>query len=567
VKPLYELTLLDDQTMGLSCPYEDHWTLKGVQGVRFNPRTKTWTAPLRIDTYDALVVRFPAMVVSEEVKARIEDLKRLAGMIQAEKDKGWKGAKPIEPMPVMVKPFDHQIQAYNIGLQIPNIALLMEQGCGKTLTAIAIATRRFERGEIKRVLVVAPASVVPVWPKEFRDYAKVAKEVRTLSGSTAQRIKALEAPHVLRWEALKVAVINYEGAWRMEGNLAEWVEAEPTLVICDESQRIKTPTAKQSKAMHRIGQAARYRMILTGTPVTQSPMDFFSQYKFLDPSIFGSSFYAFRSRYAKMGGYGNYQVVGYRNLPDLVNKAHSIAYRVTKADALDLPEFMDQTLYCALEPEARRAYEALRQESVADLEGEARITAPNVLTRLLRLSQLTGGYLGDDEKELHKISGAKLELLAETLDDLLTAGHNVVIFARFLPEIAAIAKMVETNHPGAGLECITGEVPIAERGAAVDRFQAGESRVFIAQLATAGLGITLTAADVAIFYSLDFSFANYDQCRARIHRIGQHNPCTYIHLVADRTVDEKVLAALSKKRDVADDVVDNWRTYLKREDD
>lgn len=302
-------------------------------------------------------------------------------------------------------------------------------------------------------------------------------------------------------------------------------------------------------------------MALTGTPVTQGPLDVFGIYRVIDPSIFGPSYYAFRNKYAVMGGYGNHQVVSYRNLDDLIRKVHSVAYRVTKDECLDLPPTVDQRLYCELEPEARRVYRAVARQSLAEL-GSGRVTAVNVLAKLLRLSQITGGFVGDESGEVREVSRAKLGLLAETLDDLLSAGKKVVVFARFLPEIAAIRRMLD----GRGVEYgyIAGEVPMEQRGEEVRKFQQGpECRVFVAQIQTAGLGITLTAADTMVFYSLSYSYADYDQCRARIHRPGQDKRCTYIHLLVRDTVDEKVLSVLAKKGDMAREVTDAWRDYFK----
>jgi len=481
----------------------------------------------------------------------------LAMEATAPMDASWEDAGPVEPLPLKTTPFKHQVAAYNMAVTNSNSALLMEQGCGKTAVAIAAAGRRFQKGEISRVLVVAPASVVPVWPKEFDLHADFSHEVKALEGSTAKRAGLLQA-----WQPnpkhLQVAVVNYEATWRMEEALIAW---RPDMIICDESQRIKTPGARQSKTMARLGTIARYRMILTGTPVSQGPLDFYSQYRFLDRNIFGTSFWAFRNRYALMGGYENRQVIGYQNLDDLVKKAHSVAFRCRKEDCLDLPEQVDQVMYCELEKDARRVYDQLVRASVAELSEENIVMAPNVLSRLLRLSQMTGGYLRVDEKTT-LVSKAKMGLLEETLDDLLEAGKKVVVFARFIPEIEAITKMLEKKKVAHGL--IYGATPMDARGEMVESFQTDPAvKVFVAQVQTAGLGITLHAADTAIFYSLDYSFANYDQCRARIHRIGQKNNCTYIHLVARMTVDEKVLSALAEKKSLADQVVDNWRELLR----
>lgn len=534
-----------------SYKYKD--ALKQI-GCRWSPEEKAWWIAATPENFRKLTLAVPGLRVDKEVTRRMTEM----AIAEAEQqDTDWSSVKPLEPMPLKTVPFQHQVAAFNMAITRPCFAALMEQGCGKTAVAIAVAGYRFKRGEVNRVLVVAPASVVPVWPVEFNLHADFPHDVRPLEGSTQKRSEVLK-----KWApdpaVLQAAVINYEATWRMDEALAAW---RPDMIICDESQRIKTPGARQSKAMARLGTIARYRMILTGTPVSQGPLDFYSQYRFLDRNIFGTSYYAFRARYALMGGYGNRQVIGYQNLDDLVQKAHSVAFRCRKEDCLDLPEQVDQVMYCELEKDARRIYDQLVKESVAELSDEEVVIAPNVLSRLLRLSQMTGGYLRVDEQTT-LVSKAKMGLLEETLDDLIEAGKKVVVFARFIPEIEAIVKMLEKKKVAHGL--IYGATPMDARGEMVESFQTDPAvKVFVAQIQTAGLGITLHAADTAIFYSLDYSYANYDQCRARIHRIGQKNNCTYIHLVARNTVDEKVLSALAQKRDLADQVVDNWRELLK----
>ena len=552
--PAYNLpsvALAGDRLQVYNC-YRFKDALKQI-GCRWNPEGKAWSLMATPENFRKLTQAVPGLKVDKSIVAKMTE----AALAEAEQQSTtWDNAQPIEPMPLKTVPFKHQVAAYNLALSKPSSGLLMEQGCGKTMTAIAVAGRRFQRGEITRVLVVAPASVVPVWPKEFAIHAAFPHEVKCLEGSTVKRAEILRA-----WrpdpDHLQVAVINYEATWRMEEALIAW---RPDMIICDESQRIKTPGARQSKAMARLGTIARYRMILTGTPVSQGPLDFYSQYRFLDRNIFGTSYYAFRARYALMGGYENRQVIGYQNLDDLVQKAHTVAFRCRKEDCLDLPEQVDQVMYCELEKDARRVYDQLVRESVAELSEENIVMAPNVLSRLLRLSQMTGGYLRVDEQTT-LVSKAKMGLLEETLDDLIEAGKKVVVFARFVPEIEAIVKTLEKKKVAHGL--IYGATPMDARGEMVESFQTDPAvKVFVAQVQTAGLGITLHAADTAIFYSLDYSFANYDQCRARIHRIGQKNNCTYIHLVAKDTVDAKVLTALGEKKSLADQVVDRWRELL-----
>lgn len=543
----------------LYCRYEDRDAAKQIQGYSWNAKQKCWEYPL--GHFEEVRETFPFAQVEEGLQQEVTNIKDLEKQVTKAKLAGWADATPIEPMPLKTKPFKHQILGYNIGLSIPSSSQLMEQGCGKSLTALAVAGRRWQRGEVKRLMIFAPASVVPVWGDlergEFAVHADYPYEVKALEGPVQKRIKTLQD-----WKpnprVLQVAVTNYEASWRMDKAILAW---GPDMIICDESQRIKTPGAQQSKALHRLGQRAKYRMILTGTPVSNNPLEFFSQYKFLEPSIFGNSFTAFRNRYAVMGGFEGRQVIGYRNIQELMRKAHSIAFRVTKDEALDLPEYTDQTLYCDLEPATKSIYNKLAKESVAELASGEQVTAANVLSRLLRLAQLSGGYMNTEDGRTEQVSKSKMALMSDTLDDLFSADKKVVIFARFIPEIKAIRKLLDDK--GMEYAWITGEVPMEARGEEVKRFQTDPNcRAFVAQIQTAGLGITLTAGDTAIFYSLDFSYANYEQCRARIHRLGQKNACTYLHLVARGTVDEKVLGALREKRNMADKVVDNWRVLF-----
>lgn len=401
------------------------------------------------------------------------------------------------------------------------------------------------------MLIVAPLSILSVWEAEFAQFAAFDYALAVLTGDSAKKTDTLRH---MNGAALQVAVVNYESAWRMEQELAAW---GPDLIVCDEGHKIKTHNISASKAMHRLGAKAGYRLLLTGTLITNKAIDVFSPYKFLNPTIFGTSFYAFRSRYFDMVGYGNHTPVLKRSMEaELSARLHSIAYRAAKADCLDLPETTDVVRQVELEPAARKIYRSLVKESFAEL-ASGEVTAPNVLTRLLRLSQLTGGFLGSDENAaVQQISSTKLSAMEDILESAVAEGQKLVIIARFLPEIRAICK--ELDGRGLRYACITGEVQ--DRAAQVAQFQNDpDVPVFVGQIATAGLGLTLTAASTMVFYSLDYSMSNYEQAKARIHRVGQRNPCTYIHLIAKGTVDEKVLTALRNKADLAKALVDDCR--------
>ena len=361
-------------------------------------------------------------------------------------------------------------------------------------------------------------------------------------------------------------MINYESTWR-DGIFDALDEYDADLIIADESQRIKTHDAEQSKALHRLGDKARYKMILSGTPVQNEAIDIFSQYRFLDPSIFGLNFYAFRNRYCEMGGFNRKQIVNYRDLDQLIKKEHSIAYRVTKEEALDLPEQTFENRIVPMAKKERDLYDKLRRDSYAELSDGGKITATTVLTKLLRLQQFTGGFLVEDDADKPRlVSRGKLDALADILQDYVVEGKKkLVVFARFLPEIHEIEALCEKTLGKAGMRAVAiyGDIKKEERGGIVQQFQTDpKTVVFIGQIDTAGTGITLTAADTCVFYSVNFNFATYSQSLSRIHRIGQHHPCTYIHLVAEKTVDETILASLAKKEDLAKTVVDTWRDYF-----
>lgn len=400
------------------------------------------------------------------------------------------------------------------------------------------------------MLVIAPLSILGVWQEEFGKFAAFPYTLSILEGSSAKKallIKMATGPN------LQILCVNYESAWRLEKELAAW---GPELIVADEGHKIKTHNTRASKALHRLGAKAHYRLLLTGTVITNKALDVFSQYKFVDATVFGNSFYAFRNRYFDMVGYGNYTPVLKRHMePELMERLHQIAFRATKEDCLDLPDRADIHRWVELEPDALRLYRELVRDSYAEL-ANSQVIATNVLTRLLRLSQLTGGFLGNDSGMVEQVSRAKLDVLMDIVDSSTAESKKLVIMCRFIPEIEAIAALLDQR--GIGYACIRGGLP--NREGEVQRFQNDpDCMVFVGQIATAGLGLTLTAASTMVMYSLDYSMSNYEQAKARIHRVSQTNRCTYIHLLAKGTVDEKILKALHEKADLARMLVDDYR--------
>lgn len=464
-------------------------------------------------------------------------------------------------MPIRVNAFAHQKNAFAFTLdqfqaltgrepKSRGVALLMEMGCGKSLVALAVAGCMYQLGYISRVLIVAPLSVLPVWEDEFDKFAAFPYSMAALKGTTEKKKRQIEE---LPARGVQIVVVNYESAWRLEDSLLKY---DADLVICDEGHKLKEGRSRQSKGMHAIGDKARYRLLLTGTLISNRELDVWSQYRFLNQDIFGRSFYAFRNRYFYMSGYGLHTPVFRQSmLSDFLNRMHSIAFRTTKAECLDLPDFTDEIRTVELEPEAQKLYRQIERESYAELQ-KGEVTATNVLTRLLRLVQISGGHITDDDGTIRTVSRAKLAALEDIIDTAQAEGQKLVIMARFTAELDEIEALLEQK--GIGYAAVRGGVK--DRGDQVSRFQTDpDCTVFVGQIQAAGMGLTLTAASTMVFFSIDYSYATHDQCRARIHRAGQKNFCTYIYLCAKGTADRRVIQALRDKQDLARALVDDYR--------
>jgi SNF2 family DNA or RNA helicase len=586
-----------DENIVITCAYELKDYIKGIPTAKWDAKSKSWVLKNRqdvisvlMDTLRRLDSKFTVDIDDDAKKliashgdallGLMEQIKR-ADMIRS----GTLGTGSTIPFPLIkTKPFEHQIVAIDLAMTLDASAMFMEMGTGKTLVAIACIGYRYRRKEINRVLIVAPLSVTSVWKDEFKKHADFEY---TLSMATGPNVaaKMLCFDPSIPVEGVDVVVINYDSTverrpWPRRISILDAILAwKPDMVICDESQRIKNKDSKRSEALHKIGDSVKYKMILSGTPVTNSPLDVWSQYRFLNPLIFGDSFYAFRGKYATMHKQTAYStgrtftvIDGYKHLDDLTNKAHSIAYRVTKEEALDLPEFVDETLYCNLSAPTREHYKTMEKEArlaieAAEADGDKALAlwhadAPSILVKLLRLAQITGGFLpmkGDDTgTKTIKISHEKMDVLRDFMEDY-PKGKKLVIFARFLSEIDAIKEMLEKM----GITVATLMGATTDRGLVVDNFQNGtDPQVLVAQIATGGIGITLTAADTVVFYSVGYSYEDYQQARARVHRIGQKNNVTYVNIVARRTVDEGIIEALQEKKNVADVVVDRIKARI-----
>lgn len=424
-------------------------------------------------------------------------------------------------------------------------------GCGKTRCALEL----LDRWKIKFAMVVCPKAVVDVWPDQAEDYFPGVWSVHPINGKTPSRKmeQVREAINFARVGEKVMIVINYESAWREPVGKA-LTGAGIQCIILDEMHRIKSPGGKTSRFFSQIGKTTRRRLGLTGTPLPHSPLDIYAQYRFLDPKIFGFSFVGFRGQYAIMRPIGNTNaqtVQRFINLEQLHEKMYSIAYRVRSEDVLDLPPTIDDVRFFDLSPQARRIYDALEEDLMAEVGDGEIISTPNILTKLLRLQQMTGGWVPIDESDkVRQVDTGKADMLADILEDI-DSKEAVVAFCRFRREIDSIREV-----------CSNMKIPVAEiSGSAkeLQAFQSGAARLVVCQITSGGLGIDLTRARYCFYYSTGYSLGDYMQSRARTHRPGQERPVTYYHLLARDTVDEDIYKGLQQKGDLVTLVLDTMR--------
>jgi SNF2 family DNA or RNA helicase len=447
--------------------------------------------------------------------------------------------------------WSHQREALDLILQHEGFMLAHDMGTGKTRTTI----EALQALDAKRVLILCPKTVVAVWPKEFaklglQDWARfVVHKKGAASKKTAADIKNALYQTQATGERL-VVVVNYEAAWR--GDLKAQLLNGCTwdVAIADESHRIKAPGGKASMFCHVLARRASRRIALTGTPMPHSPLDVYAQFRFLDEAIFGTSFSRFRARYAKMGGWMGHEVDEYVHLDDLRDKFYSISHRVEADKVLDLPGLQEYERTVELEPSALRVYRQLHAKFVADV-AEGTITASNVLTRLLRLAQCASGTVKTDDGAESIVSTAKEDLLADVLDGL-ERDEPVVVFCRFRTDLDAVHRVAAAA--GRASKELSG------RRNELQDWQEGHGSVLAVQIQAGGVGIDLTRARYAVYYSVNYSLGDYDQSRRRLYRPGQSRHCTYIHLLAEGTIDQDIYAALEGRRDLVQSVLDQYGT-------
>lgn len=446
----------------------------------------------------------------------------------------------------------HQVEAYHACLGRQASLLGLEMGCGKTKVALDLVANE----GWGRVLILCPKSVLGVWKREVSRHwpaDRIDAEVYLLDRHTSKE-KAEELKSFLSYcqASVKIVVVNYDTAWR-EPLAKAILGAGFTCAVLDESHRIKSPSGKASRFAQALGKVVRRRLCLTGTPMPHSPLDLYGQFRFLDPGVFGTSFARFRARYAITHSQFPSKVLKFINQDDLNAKLFSVAHVCKAADVLDLPPISQETRTTPLSSKSARVYRDLEKDLIS-LVDAGTVTVANALTKLLRLQQVTSGFVsgkGDDEETfVQELGNEKESLLADLLEDVAAPA---VVFCRFQRDLDAVKRVAEK------LKRKFGELSGRRRDLTDHAEMLPDVEVMAVQIQAGGVGIDLTRASYAFYYSLGYSLGEFLQSIARVHRPGQTRPVHIYHLVAEGTVDELVYKALDKRAEVVESVLQSLK--------
>jgi SNF2 family DNA or RNA helicase len=462
------------------------------------------------------------------------------------------------------KPFAHQLKALEMSWDKKVFAYFMEMGTGKSKVLIDNMSILYDKGLINGALIIAPKGVYKNWfdseiPTHMADHIE---KTMVLWESTAGKSKEKELNTLFKSSYdLHILIMNVEALSTKKGKqfAEKFLSCHKTLMAIDESTTIKNPGAIRTKTIIDLGQNVSYKRILTGSPVTKSPLDLFTQCAFLDPWLLDhQSYYSFKTRYAitkqiNVSGRMVQIVVGYRNLPELSEKIKPFSHRVLKDDCLDLPPktYMKRTIQ--LTEEQNKVYKQMKEIALATLNGKL-TTTHNVITQLMRLHQITCGHFKSDDGQTQKIANNRLDELMDVLSEM---EGKAVIWAHYRYDIESIVEAITKEYGEKSVVTYYGDTSTEDRQKAIKLIQdpKSEVRFIVGTPQTGGYGITLTGASTMIYYSNGYDLEKRQQSEARIDRIGQEKPMTYIDIIAEGTVDEKIVKALRTKVDIATQIM------------
>ena len=462
-----------------------------------------------------------------------------------------------------MKPYAHQMTALEKSWNRETYAYFMEMGTGKTKVLIDNLAMLYDKGKVDGALIVAPKGVIGTWynqelPTHLPDHIENVTVLwqPNITKKQQENLDSLFEPE----ESLHILIMNVEALSTTKGRdfAAKFLSSHNTLMAIDESTTIKNPGAKRTKNILKLSEDAKYRRIMTGSPVTKNPLDLYSQCEFLSPWLLDfTSYYAFRNRYAEMKtlhlhGRSVQVVDKFKNLGELSDQLKGFSYRVLKEDCLDLPDKIYMKRNIKLSPDQKKLYLQMKETALANLNGK-QVTTVNALTQLMRLHQITCGHFTSDDGSTQPIVNNRIDELMDVLEE--TEG-KAIIWAHYQYDITEIIKAIVKEYGPGSVVDYYGLTPQDERQPNIKKFQDDpRCRFMVGTPSTGGYGITLTAANTVIYYSNGYDLEKRLQSEDRAHRIGQQKSVTYVDLICDETVDEKIVKALRKKINIASEVL------------
>jgi len=461
------------------------------------------------------------------------------------------------------KPYAHQLTALEKSWNKETYAYFMEMGTGKTKVLIDNLAMLYDKGKVDGALIIAPKGVIGTWynqeiPTHLPDHIENVS-VLWQALITKKQKESLDCLFETE-EKLHILIMNVEALSTPKGTqfASKFLSCHRAMVAIDESTTIKNSSAKRTKNILSLAKSAKYRRIMTGSPVTKNPLDLYSQCEFLDPWLLNfQSFYAFRNRYAEMKTINargrSIQVVNYfKNIGELSDKLKGFSYRVLKEDCLDLPDKIYVKRNIALTAEQLKLYKQMKSTALAMLNGKVTSTV-TVLTQLMRLHQITCGHFTADDGSTQLVKNNRVNELMDVLEEI---EGKAIIWANYQHDISEIKKSITDKYDSGSVVDYYGLTPQDERQGNIKKFQDDpECRFLIGTPQTGGYGITLTAASNVIYYSNGYDLEKRLQSEDRAHRIGQKKAVTYVDLITEDTVDEKIVKALRKKINIASEVL------------
>lgn len=553
----------------MKCGFHLNDAVRGYPSARFNPRTKLWEMSL----VKGNVAHFQK--TRHLYQYRVSEAAEMA----IQQHEALTAAPKIVPFPYHVydfkraqvpyEPMDHQRKMLDLSWGLKASAWFAKMGTGKTFAAIHLACALYQGGLIDAVMVLAPSTLRRTWLREFERYATnpVDFKIHETKGSWIKDFYAVDPKN----NKMKVLAVSTEGlgvSSALYDSACGFMVNRRVFVICDESSYIKNPDRKRTERAIQLGNAAERAIILNGSPIAKGIGDLYSQYEFLDPNIIGmGDYYSFRSRYLRLGGFQNKNIVGYKNTDELMNAIIPYTCEVQK-DVLNLPPKVYKTIYCEMTAEQKKLLKQVAKQNGVPHDGGPLIKVTNTLERTLRAQQIVGGWLPDSKCEIQEIDGEvvekwtvklvplkqnpKMDALLE-FADLHHQDCKIIIWSQFVHEIEAIRDNLVRIYGEKAVATYYGADGSDSRTSTESRYgEDPELRFVVANPSTAGLGLTFISGedDVMYYYSSTNKYIHRVQSEDRSHRKGQQKSVLVLDSIMEKTIDVVNEEARLSKMDI-----------------